>query len=168
MTENNCELYAVTFKNKKWVKVQKFEDVSDDKSFIYQVNPMETFLGESQVCNMTMFSGAFDKKEFDGNTILLKIGEENRKLNYVYIGGDMVCSFMTSDNIYDYISNMGNNFCPYSLATGEENYYLLDPNFNLIKKDKIDHDAILDGIYVADSDLPFEELELYKIHSNYD
>ena len=90
---------------------------------------MEMFLGKSQVCNMTVFSGAKDKKVFDGNTILLKISEENGKHKYVYIGGDMVCSFMTSDDIYDYVSNMGNNLCPYSVATGDENYYLLAPNF---------------------------------------
>ena len=60
---------------------------------------MEIFLSKSQVCNMTEFLGARDKKVFDGNIILLKISEENGKHKYVYIGGDMVCSFMTSDNI---------------------------------------------------------------------
>ena len=56
------------------------------------------------------------------------------------------------------------------MATGEENYYLLTPNFKFIKKDKIDYDTILDGIYVPDSDLKgsFEGLEFCKIHSNYD
>ena len=65
---------------------------------------------------------------------------------------------------------MGNNLSPYSIATGEENYFLLAPNFKYNKKDKIDYDTILDGIYVPDSDLKdaFEELELYKIHSYYD
>ena len=58
------------------------------------------------------------KKVFDGNTILLKISEKKEKHKYVYIGGDMVCSFMTSDNIYEYISSMGNNLYPYSVATG--------------------------------------------------
>ena len=48
---------------------------------------------------------------------------------------------------------MGNNLSPYSVATGEENYYLLAPNFSFIKKDMIEYDTILDGIYVADSDL---------------
>ena len=86
---------------------------------------------------------------------------------YVYNGGDMVCSFMTSDNIYEYISNMGNNLSPYSVATGEENYFILTPIFSFIKKDKIDYDDILKGIYVPDSDLPFEKLKLCKIHSNY-
>ena len=43
----------------------------------------------------------------------------------------------------------------------------LAPNFKFIKKDKIDYDTILDGIYAPDSDLLFEELEFCKIHSNY-
>ena len=131
---------------------------------------MKKFSGKSQVCNMTMFSGAFDKKVFDGNTILLKINEENEKHKYVYIGGDMVCSSMTSDNKCEYSSNMGNNLCPYSVATGEEIYYLLAPNFNFFKKHTIEYNTILDGIYIPDSDLKesFEELELCKIHSNFD
>ena len=168
ITENNCECYAVTFQNNGFVQVQTFEDVSeDDKNIIYSINPMKTFLGKSKRCSMTALSGAFDKSCFDGNTILLKVGVENGKIKYVYIGGDMVCSFMTSDNIYEYISNMGNNLSPYSVATGEKNYYLLTPNFSFIKKDKIDYETILSGIYVPDSDLPFEKLELCKIHSNY-
>ena len=63
---------------------------------------------------------------------------------------------------------MGNIFCPYSLATGEEIYYLLAPNFKFIKKDKIDYNTILDGIYVPDLKVSTEELELCKIHSKYD
>ena len=129
---------------------------------------MKTFLGKSQSCTMTAVSGAFDRACFDGNTVLLKVGIENGKNKYVYIGGDMVCSFMISDNIYEYVSNMGINLSPCSFATGEEIYYLLAPNFSFIKKDKIDYDTILKRIYVPDSDLPFEKLELCKIDSNYD
>ena len=90
------------------------------------------------------------------------------KIN-IYIGGNMVCSFLTSDNIYEYISNMGRNLSPYSFAIGKENYYLLTPNFKYIKKDKVDYNTILDGIYVPHSDLKesFEEIELTKIHWNY-
>ena len=170
ITENNTECYAVTSQNKGWIKVQKIRDVGDDKNIIYEVNPMQIFIGKSQLCNMTEFSGAEDREVFDVNTILLEIGKENNKHRYVYIGGDMVCSFLTNDKIYKYISNMGNNLSPYSIATGEENYYLLAPNFKFIKKDKVDYDTLLGGIYVEDSDLKesFEELELYKIHSNYD
>ena len=112
ITEKNTKQYGVIFQNNGCVKVQKFEDISNDENTIYFVKPMRIFLGKSQVCNMTMFSGAFDKKVFDGNTILLKVSEENGKHKYVYNGGDMVCSFMTSDNIYEYISNMGNNLTP--------------------------------------------------------
>ena len=167
ITEYNCKCYAVTFENKGWVKVQNFDDESLDEKIIYTVNPMETFLGKCQTCTMTALSGAFDKACFDGNTILLKIAIENGKNKYVYIGGNMVCSFMTSDNIYEYVSNMGKNLTPYSFATGEENYYLLAPNFSFIKKDKIDYNTILNGIYVPESDLLFEKMELCKIHSNY-
>ena len=167
ITENNCECYGVTFENNGWVKVQKFEDESLDENIIYTVNPMETFLGKSKSCSMTALSGAFDKACFDGNTSLLKIGIENGKNKYVYIGGNMVCSFLTSDNIYEYISNMGRNLSPYSFAIGKEKYYLLAPKFSFIKKDKIDYDTILNGIYVPESDLPFEKIELCKIHSNY-
>ena len=169
ITENNCKCYAVTFENNGFVQVQQFEDVSEsDKNIIYSINPMETFLGKSKSCTMTALSGAFDEDCFDGNTILLKVDIENGKNKNLYFGGDMVCSFLTSDNIYEYVSNMGNNLTPYSFATGKENYYLLAPNFSFIKKDKIDYDTILKRIYVPESDLPFEKLELCKIHSNYD
>ena len=81
ITEDNCKCYAVTFQNKGWVKVQKFEDESLDENIIYSINPMVTFLGKSQSCTMTALSGVFDKVCFDGNTILLKVGIENGKIN---------------------------------------------------------------------------------------
>ena len=170
LTEYKTKRYGVTFQNYGYVKVQKFEDISEDKNIIYEVNPMETFVGKSQLCDMTEFSGAEVKEVLNGNTILLEIGKENTKHRYINIGGDMVYSFLTYDRIYKYISNMGNNLSPYSIATGEEKYYLLAPNFKFIKKDKIDYDTILDGIYVPYSDLKesFEEIEFCKIHSNYD
>ena len=160
----------MTFQNNGCVKVQKFDDISNDENTLYSEKPMRIFLDKSEVCNVTIISGAFDIKVLDGNTILLKINEENEEHEYVYFGGDMLCSFMTSDIIYEYISNMGNNLCPYSVATGEENYYLLAPNFNFFKKDKVEYNNTLDGIYVQDSDSKefFEELELCKIHSNFD
>ena len=170
ITENITKRYGVTFQNNGYAKVQKFENISEDKNIIYKVNPMETFLGKSQLCDMTEFSEAKDKNVFDGNKIWLKVSEENNKHRYVYIGGDMVYSFLTNDRIYKNIIKMGNILSPYSIGTGEENYFLLAPNFKFIKKDKIDYDTTLDGIYVPDSDLKesFEDLELYKIHSIYD
>ena len=82
---------------------------------------METFLATSQLCDMTEFSGAEDKEVFNGNTILLDIEKENNKHRYVYIGGDMVCSFLTNDRNYKYISNMGNSLTPCSIARVWEN-----------------------------------------------
>ena len=133
VTEYNTKCYGVTYQNKGWVKVQKLKDIFDDKNIIYEVNPRETFLGKSQLCDMTEFSGARDKEVFNGNTILLKIVEENKKHRYVYIGGDMVCSFLTNDRIYKYISNMGKNLSPCSIAIGWENIYYLTPYFRYIK-----------------------------------
>ena len=94
---------------------------------------METFLGKSKICDMTLTSGASDNSVFDGNTILHKISKENDKHRYVYIGGDMVCSFLSDDIIYECISSMGNNLTPYVIAIGMENIYFLTPLFIFIK-----------------------------------
>ena len=164
ITENNCECLAVTVKNNEMIRVQKLEDVSDNRNIIYEVNPIETFIGKSLCCDMTG-----DKKDYDGNTILVKISEENNKHRYVYIGGDMVCSFLTNDKIYKYISNMRNNLTPYSIAIGWKNIYFLTPYFRVIKKENIDVDDI-DKLFDIDYDdiTSREKIEINKIYSNYD
>ena len=167
-TENNTERLAVTFKNNGIVKIQKFEDLSNDENIIYEVNPIRSFIGKSQLCDMTEFSGAEDKEVFDGNTILLEIGKENNKHRYTYIGGDMVCSFLTNDRIYKYISNMGNNLTPYSTAIGFENIYYLTPYLKFVEKGKdIDEDDI-DKLFNYQNISNCRKLRVYKIHSNYD
>ena len=169
VTENNCQRYGVTFQNNGRVRVQKFEDVSEDKNIIYEANPIESFIGKSQLCDITEFSGAKDKAVFNGNTILLQIGIENNRYRYVYIGGDMVCSFLTNDKVYKYISNLGNNLTPYSIAIGWENIYYLTPYFRIIKKENIDVDDI-DKLFDIDYDdiTSREIIEINKIHSNYE
>ena len=167
ITENNCKCYAVTFRNNGYVKVQKFEDISEDKNIIYEVNPIETFIGKSRLCNMTEFSGAFNKMCFDGNNILLEIGIENNKHRYVYIGGDMVRSFLTNDRIYKYTSNMSNNLCPCSIAIGFENIFYLTPYFKFTKKENIDENDI-DKLFDYKNISSCQKLKTYKIHSNYD
>ena len=167
VTENNCECYGVTFQNKGSVKIQKLKDISDDENIIYRVNPMETFLGKSQLCSMTEFLGARDEEVFNGNTILLKIGEENNKHRYVYIGGNMICSFLTNDRIYKYISNMGNNLTPCSIAIGWENIYYLTPFFKFTRKENIDENDI-DKLFDYHNISNCQKLKTYKIHSDYD
>ena len=41
------------------------------------------FIGESKLCEMTEFSGAYDSFDFDGNTFLL----ESENNEYVYTSG---------------------------------------------------------------------------------
>ena len=84
-------------------------------------------MGKSQVCYLTLSSGALDKSVFDGNTILLKLSAENNKHRYLFIGGNMVCTSLTNDKNYKYISNMGNNLTPYIIAIGMKNIYFLTP-----------------------------------------
>ena len=169
VTENNCECLGVTFKKNGMIRVQKLEDVSEDKNIIYEVNPMEMFIGKSDYCKMTRFLGARDKEVFDGNTFLLKRSEENNKHRCVYIGGDKICSFLTNDEFYQYTSNMGNNLTPYSIAKGYENIYYLTPYLRYIKKKNIDVDDI-DKLFDIDYNIisNYQKVRTYKIYSNYD
>ena len=168
LTEYNTRCYVVSFRNNGCIKLQKFEDMSDDENKIFCVKLWEIILGKSLLCNMTEFPRAEDKAVFDGNTILLQIGIENNKYRYVYIGGDMVCSFLTDDRIYKYISNMGNNLTPYSIAIGFEDIYYLSPLFKFAKKEKdIDEDDI-DKLFNYQNISNYRRLRVYKIHSNYD
>ena len=138
VAENICQCLVVTFKNNGKIRAQKLEDISGyDKNIIYEINPMETFIGKSEDCEMTYFSGARDKEVFDGNTILLKVSEENIRHRYVYVGGNRVCSFLTNDRIYKYSSNMGNNLTPCSIAIGWENICYSTPYFRNIKEKKL-------------------------------
>ena len=90
----------------------------------------------------------------------------------------MICSFLTNDNIYRNVSNMGSNLTPYSIAKGEENIYLLTPQFKFIKRKKIGVNELLktnkgkvDSFDYQVSNCgkySFKKLRIYKILSNYD
>ena len=178
ITQKNTELYGITFQTNECVKVQKFEGITNNKNNIINKRPKETFLGKSQACEMTAMPGDFDKSVFDGNTILLKLSEDCNRNRYVYIGGDMVCSFLTNDKIYQSFSNLGNNLTPYSIALGDENTYFLTPHFIFFRRDKIGYDELLktneNSVDPYDYHLSncgkdsFKKLRLYKFHSNYD
>ena len=72
---------------------------------------------------MSIKLGSLDESVFDGNTILLKTSEEINKNRHVYIGGEKIYSYITNDDTLKYISNMGNNMTPYSIAVGEKKMY---------------------------------------------
>ena len=142
------------------------------------MKPIETFSAKSQACDMTAMSGAFDNSVFDGNTSLLKVSEENDRQKYVYIGGNMVCSFLTNYNIYENISSMGMNLFPYSIAIGDGNICFLNPLFEFIRRNMIDYDNLLSRIeiFVDPCDYhisncgkeSFKKLRIYKVHPTYD
>ena len=46
--------YSVSFQNNESVGAQKFGDISDDDNNTYCVKPLETFLGKSEVFDMTL------------------------------------------------------------------------------------------------------------------
>ena len=106
--------------------------------------------------------GAFNKSVFDGNTILFKISEEEIKSKYVYIGRDMVCSFLIIENIYIYYSNMGNILTPQSVDVDEPNIFFTS-HFKFIKKGKIDDNDLLKSLEnsVTPYDYPVEKCGLY-------
>ena len=81
----------------------------------------------------------------------------------------MVGSFLTNDRIYKYISNMGNNLTPCSIAIGWENIYYLTPYFRFVQRKNIDINDI-DKLFDIDYDniKKLEKIEINKIHSNYD
>ena len=54
----------------------------------------------------------------------------------------MVCSFLTNDRIYKYISNIGNKLTACSIAIGWENIYYLTPYIKITKKENIDENNI--------------------------
>ena len=41
--EYNTKCYGVTFENNGWIKVKKFENISDDKNTIFCVKPLRIF-----------------------------------------------------------------------------------------------------------------------------
>ena len=64
---------------------------------------------------------------------------------------------------------MGNNLTTCSIALGWENIYYLTPYFRVIKKTNIDVEDIAKLFNIDYDDIiSREEIEINKIHSNYD
>ena len=109
---------------------------------------------------MTQFSEANDSSDFDGNTLLIEV-EDNE---YVYISGLEITKFKTDDKIIEYISLMGNNMIPYAIMIGERYTYFLYHRYKFIANDKIEEGTSLNR--TDDSLDPFDyHLEKCGINS---
>jgi hypothetical protein len=74
---------------------------------------IEIFIGKSTLNEMTDYSGDYGD-EFDGNSILLRIGAE-REFRYVHIGR-VITEFIINEPITKFVSSVGNNDVPYPYA----------------------------------------------------
>ena len=88
---------------------------------------------------MTSFSGAGDKIDFDGNTLLTEC-EGNE---YVYISALEIFKFKTEGIIIDYISLMSNNMCPYAIIIRERYTYFITHHYKFIENSKIEEGTLL-------------------------
>ena len=117
---------------------------------LFSFHAKKVFIGKSKVCSMTKFSGARDKFDFDGNTLLLE-SEDNE---YIYISGLEITKFKIDDKIIDYISLMGNNMIPYAIMIRERYTHFLYYRYNFIENDKIEENTLLNA--TNDSLDPFD------------
>ena len=154
------------------VYVYIYEKYEFDPPFL-SYHAQNISIGKSKVCQMTEFSGAGDKIDFDGNTLLLEC-ESNE---YVYISGLEIFQFKTDDRSIDYISLMGNNMVPYTFAIGEKYTYFISTHYKFFENDKIEEGTSLnatnDSLDPFDNHLEkcgidsFKVLEHTQIHSFY-
>ena len=99
-----------------------------DKNFVKTYYCEQVFIGKSPLNKMTEFSGGHGKN-FDGNSILLKIA--NKK--YVFIGWE-IYEFQSHYEIMEYVSPVGNSDVPYPYAYDGYYYYLMLDNICVIGK----------------------------------
>ena len=154
------------------VYVYKYEKFKFDTPFL-SFQAKNVFIGESKVCQLTEFSGASDKIDFDGNTLLLEC--ENNE--HVYFFGLENFQFKTDDKIIDYISLMGNKMFSYTSAVGEKCTCSISTHYKFIKNDKIEAGTLLNATNESldpfDYHLEkcginsFKKLECSQIHTFY-
>ena len=100
------------------------------------------------------------------------------KKRICFFGGVMICSFLTTANIYEYIPNMGNILTPYLIALGGENICFLTAQLKFIKREKINDNELLKAKEVSVDPFDYhvsncgknslKKLRRCKKHSNYD
>jgi hypothetical protein len=90
-----------------YIKMPYFDKIQFEKIFI----------GKSVDDEITF--GMDIGKEYDGNTILIKINDKN----YIYIGNYDCYHFITNESIKKYYSSIGSNDVPYPVAISEKYVY---------------------------------------------
>ena len=111
VSKNNVEIYQ---------EVMDLDGNWNYTKLIKKYKPLKTFIGKSLLNPTTEFSGGYGK-EFDGNSILLKIGKDR----YVHIGSTIYEFSTDGDEIVKYYSPVGNSHVPYPFAYGKKNVYLM-------------------------------------------
>ena len=132
--------YLVMVNENTHVSVYKYERCKFGQPVVF-FKAKNIFIGQSKVCAMIEMSGALDNQHFEGNTILLECEDSK----YVYISGLEIFEFRTNDKIIDYISLMGNNMIPYTIAVGERYTYFISSHCKFIENDKIQEGTLLNS-----------------------
>ena len=122
------------------VYVYKYEKCKFDPPFL-SFEAKNISIGKSKNCELTDFSGANEKSDFDGNTILLECGDND----YVYFSGLEISKLKIDDKILDFISLLGNNMCPHPFTVGEKYTYFISNHYKFIENDKIEEGTLLNG-----------------------
>lgn len=133
--ENKVYIYKI-YKN------CKLTETNCDELYIYtelitSFEAIEIFIGKSLKNEITKFSDGYGK-DFDGNSILLYLGD----YKYVFIGKE-IYSFTVQENIkiVKFMSPIGNSNVPYPYAIdNENNYYFLIAYSTLKVLDKTKED----------------------------
>ena len=130
--------------------------------------PKNIFIGKSRVCRMTEESGALNRGQYDGNSILLEMssplecnslyvtssecneycfGETiQTEFEFIFLSGYEIVKFCTEDKIIDFISNIGNNMVlVYAIAVGENYTYFLSDHYNFIEHEGIEERTLLNS-----------------------
>ena len=133
MQYNHRSKFLVVINENAYASVYEYEKYQHFQPFL-SFQARKTFIRKAKVCSMTDFSGALNKTNFAGNTILL----ESEKRKYVCVSALEIFEIRTSDKIIDYISLMGNNMTPYVFALGTRYTYFISTRYKFIEIDKIE------------------------------
>ena len=118
----------------------KYEKSKFDQLFL-SFQAKYVLVGKSKVCEMIEFSGADDSSDFDGTTVFLEC-EDNE---YVYKSGFQIFKLKTDDKIIDYISLMGNNMCPYTIAIEEKGTFFKSIHYKFFENAKIEEGTLINA-----------------------